>query len=111
MEQIQTGDEKFPGTHMYSNNFRSIVGLHTQLAAEDDLDQEPVHLSSTARRQIKLSELFDFTQTHWVVMYAKSPLRSFDEELELYELLDLDATGEQDADLDVDGDTGDILIG
>jgi hypothetical protein len=94
-----------------SNNFRSIVDLHAQLAAEDDLDREPVRLSSTTRQQIKLEELFDFTRTHWVAMYAKSPLRSFDEELELYELLDLDAVGEQDADLDVDDDTGDILTG
>ena len=45
-------------------------------------------------------------------LYSKSALRSFDEELEAYELLDLDAPGEPDDELvDVDDITRDILIG
>ena len=44
-------------------------------------------------------------------MYAKSAKRSFDEELELYELLDLDAQGEDDVDLEVDDSTGAMLHG
>jgi hypothetical protein len=43
-------------------------------------------------------------------MYLKSSIHSFDEELQLYKMLDLDAEGEQDIDVDVDNDTGDILM-
>ena len=60
---------------------------------------------------MSVEELFDFGQSHWVELYAKSPRRSFDEELKLYELLDLDAQGEDDVDLDVDDSTGAILHG
>ena len=44
-------------------------------------------------------------------MYAKSVKRSFDKELELYELLDLDAQCEDDVDLEVDDSTGAMLHG
>ena len=44
-------------------------------------------------------------------LYAEYPLRSFNEELELYKLLDIDGEGEPDADIDVDDTTGDILLG
>jgi len=40
-----------------------------------------------------IQSLFDFSRTHWVEMYSRSSIRSFDEELELYEMLDLDADG------------------
>ena len=44
-------------------------------------------------------------------MYAKSVKRSFDKELELYELLDLDAQGEDDVDLEADDSTCAMLHG
>jgi hypothetical protein len=43
-------------------------------------------------------------------MHARSAIRSFDEELQLYEMLDLDAEGEVDVGVDVDNDTGDLLM-
>jgi len=43
--------------------------------------------------------------------YEKTARRSFDEELELYELLDLDAAGEEDVDVDLDDSTGDLVHG
>jgi hypothetical protein len=58
-----------------------------------------------------IQSLFDFSRTNWVEMYSRSSIRSFDEELELYEMLDLDADGEEDVDVNVDEDTGDILMG
>jgi hypothetical protein len=44
-------------------------------------------------------------------MYSRSSIRSFDEELELYEMLDLDTDGDEDVDVNVDENTGDKLIG
>jgi hypothetical protein len=44
-------------------------------------------------------------------MYSKTPQRSFEEELELYELLDLDGEGGEDANIDVDDSTAEVLLG
>jgi hypothetical protein len=81
------------------------------MAGDDDTDGEPVRAPGIIGDLVSVEELFDFGQSHWVELYAKSPRRSFDEELELYELLDIDAQGEADVDLDVDDSTGAILHG
>ena len=45
-------------------------------------------------------------------MFLKSSICTFDEELQLYEMLDLDAEGKEGViKFDVDNDTGDILAG
>src|SRR5882762_4180135 len=36
-------------------------------------------------RSVKLVELFNFTDSHWVQVYEQAARRSFEEELELYE--------------------------
>jgi hypothetical protein len=58
-----------------------------------------------------LQSLFDFSCSHCVKIFARSAIWSFDEELELYEILDLDTEGEKDIDVDVDDNMGDILLG
>lgn len=92
-------------------SFRAIVNTHSWLTSEDEVDTRPVTAPLAIKNRIPIQQLFDFNQVHWVDKYAKHPLRSFDEELALYELLDLDAQGEDDADVDVDDTTGDILHG
>ena len=42
-------------------------------------------------------------------MYEKVAWQTFNEELELYELLDLDAKSEKDANVDVDDSTSKLL--
>lgn len=91
------------------NSFRSMVEQQLQLVDDDDTDCTPVRLSSIGLTPIR--SLFDFTRSHWVDMHLKTSIRSFDEELRLYEMLDLDAEGEDDVGIDVDDDTGDILMG
>jgi hypothetical protein len=80
----------------------------SELVDRDETDRMPVRQSVIGTTPIQA--LFDFDRSHWVDMYLKSSIRSFDEELQLYEMLDLDAEGEQDIDVDVDNDTGDILM-
>ena len=59
-----------------------------------------------------ISELFDFSKTHWQTLYSKTALCSFDKEFATYKLLDLDAQGENDDKVvDADDITRDILIG
>ena len=93
------------------NEFREIANHHSRMVDEDNLDNEPVSAPETIGRPVSIQELFDFSSTHWVGMYAKSAWRSFDEELELYELLDFDAEGEEDINIDVDESTADVLLG
>ncbi|KAF5381398.1 hypothetical protein D9615_008423 [Tricholomella constricta] len=93
------------------NDFRSIASSHSMMVDLDDRDNHPVRDPDTIGHQIPISELFDFSRTHWVDTYSHVAERSFDEELALYELLDLDADGEEDADIGVDDTMEDILIG
>ena len=43
---------------------------------------------------IPIRDLFDFTQSYWVEAYGKLAMQGLQDELELYELLDLDADGD-----------------
>jgi hypothetical protein len=76
------------------------------MVEEDDLDQEPVRTS--AIEPIPIRNLFDFTKNHWVELYSRTALRSFDEELAAYEMLDLDAQGDEE--IDIDESTGELLL-
>lgn len=80
----------------------------SQLIVEDDTDRDPVRQSPIGVTPI--GNLFDFNRSHWANIHAGSAIRSFDEELKLYEMLDLDAEGEDDVGVDVDDDTGNLLM-
>jgi len=60
---------------------------------------------------MSLTDIFDFDNTHWKTIFEGHALRTFDEELEIYQLLDLDAEGEEDVDIDVDEITAQTLLG
>jgi hypothetical protein len=72
---------------------------------DDNTDCKPVR-STIGLTPIQ--SLFDFSHSHWVEMFSRSAIQSFDEELELYEMLDLDAEGVEDIGVNVDDDIGDI---
>ena len=74
---------------------------------EDDTDRDPVRQSPIGVTPIR--NLFDFNRSHLVYIHARSAIRSFDEELQLYEMLDLGAEGEKDG-VNVDDDTGNLLM-
>ena len=93
------------------NGFREIADEQARRVAEDETDQAPVTVSTIIGRPIPLEHLFDFTDSHWTTIYEKTARRSFDEELELYELLDMDAAGEEEADIDIDDSTADVMLG
>lgn len=76
------------------------------MADEDNEDNEPVQVS-TEWTPLKLSELFDFKSTVWSARFTHFANLSFDEELALYELVELDADGE--IDVEFDGAMEDIL--
>ena len=93
-----------------SNDFESVANWFVDLANNDitETDLEPIRMAAFGPQPIH--KLFDFTRKHWVDTFSKSAVRSFDEELELYELLDLDAAGEDDIANDLDEDTAEALL-
>ena len=59
---------------------------------DNDSDEPPE--TSTDMLSIPISNLFNFTQSYWVEAYDKLAMWGLQDELELYELLDLDADGD-----------------
>ena len=95
------------------NSFRHFVEQQSERASADDTDNEPIFPlapGSTRLPLISIVDLFDFNEIYWQKVVNEALKNSFDQELELFELLDLDADGE-DAEVDIDDMTEDILIG
>ena len=63
-------------------------------AVDTDNDSDEPPEPSTDMISIPIRDLFDFTQSYWVEAYDKLAMRGLQDELELYELLDLDADGD-----------------
>ena len=79
--------------------FSAMISQHIQQLDEDNQDNEPISVSNHWIRK-KITELFDFNSNDWSSRYGCFTDMTFKEELELYELLELDADGEIDPDLD-----------
>jgi hypothetical protein len=104
-------DEGSPGSaSSCAQSFQSIITQQMRLAEEDDLDNEPIGEAGDIGGPWKITALFDFTRDYWVNIFSKSAQRSFQEELELYELLDLDEDGAGHTNVDVDDSTADALL-
>ena len=93
-----------------SNDFESVANQFVDLANNDITETDPEPIWTAAFGPQPIHKLFDFTRKHWVDTFSKSAMWSFDEELELYELLDLDAAGEDDIANDLDEDTVEALL-
>jgi hypothetical protein len=99
-----------PALSADQSGFRVIVNGHIHLVDDDNTENEPVGESQGNGGPWKIVELFDFTRTHWVETYAKTPRRSFEEELRLYELLDAEEDGVENVDVGIDDATADVLL-
>lgn len=93
-----------------SSGFRAIALQHM---AQADLDDDGDNGTAfTIWEPVSISKLFNFDAKHWADEYVKHIQYSFDEELALYELLDLDADGEEENEDDaVDDSMAEILTG
>ena len=90
----------------WADEFNYITASFGRQANSDNNDGDekmPLFLS------IKINELFDFTQRSWISPHERSASRSLNEELELYELLDLDAAGEEGVDVEINHTLDSIL--
>ena len=86
--------------------FRTLMERQIQLVDEDNEDNEPISTEGSGG-PVLLTTLFNFEDPYWCNLYAQMAKPSYNEELALYELLELDADGEDD--IELDGSTQDIL--
>lgn len=91
------------------DEFSAIVAQHTQLLDKDNENNEPAVISENWT-SIPISQLFNFMTSSWSSRYARFAALTFEEELELYDLLELDAEGEKDPEAGFDDITQDILL-
>jgi hypothetical protein len=66
-------------------------------------DEDNEHESFPSTLSFTLANLFDFSVDYWVKASKATGNRGMQNELDLYELIDLDASGELDTDVDVNG--------
>jgi hypothetical protein len=62
--------------------------------------EDPAAAFTPIFEQIQLQQLFNFSDDTWTKLMERIGMRSLDDELEFYELVELDADGEADDDPD-----------
>ena len=107
-----TSDDTTPIRSDTPYTLRHFVEQQSIRGIEDNTDNEPIFPPTQFTRLplIPIANLFDFDEASWQKVTKEAMENTFDQELELFELLDLDADGE-DAGIDVDDMTEDVLIG
>lgn len=100
-------DESPDCMHRPRSGFHEFIPDHHSAPVEDD----QLYPNSSSGGKLRLSELFNFENHHWVGLYEECAKRSYDEELSLYDLLNEDAAAINGIEVDVDETTADILIG
>ena len=100
-----------------NTGFRNLITQYVTQVDIDDENDEPLFPTGPLPRGtmlrlplIPIQDLFNFQNTYWQSLVKATITRTFDKELEFYDMLDLDADGE-DIEVDVDNATGDILLG
>ena len=103
--------EATPADGQHTQLLSSIIDQFIQQGELDNREPEYSNLDVplTQSLPVSLEELFDFSQNFWVASHQSTGLRSLNEELEIYNLLDADLPGEEGVEVAVDDTTGDIL--
>ncbi|KAG5637263.1 hypothetical protein H0H81_005196 [Sphagnurus paluster] len=82
-----------------SRSFHHTISPVQALATPDEV------ASTAASDSMKIEDIFDFTNKKWGEIAKQLALRGLEDEQEFYEVVDLDAAGEVDEDLDAVLDT------
>ncbi|KAJ8579882.1 hypothetical protein M405DRAFT_98167 [Rhizopogon salebrosus TDB-379] len=80
----------------------SLTSIAEALGQRSELDdaEDPAAAFTPIFEQIQLQQLFNFSDDTWTKLMERIGMRSLDDELEFYELVELDADGEADDDPD-----------
>ena len=88
-EQLETQDGD-------SSDDDHSLGHITSVLAQRSLEDRDTTDMGSAFNDIPLQQLFNFKDESWVKMTEAFGVRSIDDEFEFYELVDMDAEGEDD---------------
>lgn len=81
------------------------------LAADDDENEAYGHTQNlNTGFPVTLKNLFDFDSLAWSLDKRYNAIRSLDEELEFYQLLELDAVGDEDIDHELESIVGSVIF-
>jgi len=94
--ELQSPD---PDASDATNEFNHITESFARQTGEDNDDGDGWMPSIIS---IEIAKQFNFLNKSWIPSYECSASQSLDEELGLYELLDLDALGEEDINVPID---------
>ena len=109
-ETPQAGDDLVSTAGPAEGSLDDIVQrLLSFVNTEDNMESRPSPAASPPS-PIKLSDLFDFTVGYWSKTAESMGARGLQDELEFYELLDMDASGELDTDVVADGMSEAVLM-
>lgn len=98
--EIESEGDTTLNSNVVKKDFESFGEILDVLGQRSDADDEgDAEFVSPFERE-PLVSLFNFQDQSWTEMSQKISLRSLDEELELYELIDLDAEGEDEQEFD-----------
>lgn len=91
-------------------SLRQIVARLAPRNSSGANDDEIEDAFSVRAGSMLIRDLFDFTNDSWTVISKAVTMRGLEEEMELYDLIDLDAAGEDDEELEEqDGIQGSLL--
>ena len=91
----------------FTDEFNRLTSSFGRQASGDDNDGGDGGMPSEI--SIKIADLFDFVNRDWIGLHKRSASRSLAQELELYELLDMDAPGDNDVNVEMDPALDSIL--
>lgn len=77
------------------NSLNSIAEALGHQSTLDDVE-DPTDTFTSQFEQITLQQLFNFLDNNWTKLTERIGMRSLDDELEFYELVELDVEGEED---------------
>jgi hypothetical protein len=106
-ENVSTASVKSEDTLNAESESRSTPSFTTIVnrliwQVEEDEDEEDV---TPGEIHVKIANLFNYANRHWTRVVEKVAFRGLGEELELYELVELDADGKVEPSDEVDGMT------
>ncbi|KAG2364262.1 hypothetical protein BDR07DRAFT_1402004 [Suillus spraguei] len=84
-----------PETHNEDEDYHSLGSIASVLA-QRSFDDEDATGSASLFSNVPLQQLFNFMDESWVKLTEGFRMRSIDDELEFYELIGMDAEGEDD---------------
>jgi hypothetical protein len=78
-----------------SSSLTAIAGVFMQQVDDDEDLEDENHSHHNGSIQLKIAQVFDFSNVYWTTYLKRFAFRNLDEELELYELIESSGAGDE----------------